>query len=114
MATTSRRQTQRAETPTDYVLAIRQWGWSYAFRLNSMRREPDPFMEFRHRQSLRVTGEAAEVTGLAFNGQCRHCQQPDGMRKADLQNAIHRFSRFCAVFLIRCHDVRNLRAARVS
>lgn len=48
MATASRRQKQQADMPTDYVLAIRQWGWSYSFGLIPVRREPDPFIEFKH------------------------------------------------------------------
>lgn len=42
-----------ASTPTAYVVEIEKWGWSYSFGLNPIRREPDPYMEFRH---LALTG----------------------------------------------------------
>lgn len=55
--------------PTDYVLDIEKWSWSYSFGLNPIRREPDPYMEFRHLalsgtflRPLRLKDENAELT----------------------------------------------------
>ncbi len=53
MSSTPRRRKHSVELPTNYVVNILRWNWSYSFGLNPVRRESDPFMEFRH---LTVSG----------------------------------------------------------
>ncbi len=67
--TKAKRQDRLAKCPTDYVMFIERWDWSYSFGLNPIRRESDPYMEFRHLtlfgallRPLRLENEKAELT----------------------------------------------------
>jgi hypothetical protein len=55
-----RRRPPRKEF-VDYIVEIDGWDWGYSLSLNTLRREPDPYNEYRY---LQITGKLPRPAGL--------------------------------------------------